>query len=167
MRSYIALIHKDAKSDFGVSFPDFPGCITAGKTLDEARTMAAEALALHVEGLIEDGAPLPEPSSLTTVMADAANRDAVAILVDVPAEFGRAVRVNVTLPDHLLATIDKVAEESSQSRSAFLAAAARIAIQSLATGAKPELGKEIAGRVLSTKHKPKTSAAKRRVGTGL
>ncbi|MBL0942631.1 MAG: type II toxin-antitoxin system HicB family antitoxin, partial [Alphaproteobacteria bacterium] len=35
--NYIALIHKDKNSDFGVSFPDFPGCITAGKTLDEAR----------------------------------------------------------------------------------------------------------------------------------
>ena len=35
--NYIALIHKDARSDYGVSFPDFPGCITAGKTLDEAK----------------------------------------------------------------------------------------------------------------------------------
>ncbi len=33
---YIAYLHKDRKSDFGVSFPDFPGCITAGKTLDES-----------------------------------------------------------------------------------------------------------------------------------
>ena len=49
MPSYIGLIHKDADSDFGVSFPDFPGAITAGKTLDDARTMAEEALALHVE----------------------------------------------------------------------------------------------------------------------
>jgi predicted RNase H-like HicB family nuclease len=44
MRYYIAVIHKDADSDFGVSFPDLPGCITAGRTLDEARVMAAEAL---------------------------------------------------------------------------------------------------------------------------
>ncbi len=33
---YIAYLHKDRHSDYGVSFPDFPGCITAGKTLDEA-----------------------------------------------------------------------------------------------------------------------------------
>jgi predicted RNase H-like HicB family nuclease len=48
---YIACLHKDKNSDCGVSFPDFPGCITAGSTLEEARSMAAEALALHVAGM--------------------------------------------------------------------------------------------------------------------
>jgi predicted RNase H-like HicB family nuclease len=64
MRQYIALIHKDSGSDYGVSFPDLPGCVTAGKDLDDARVMAQEALALHLEGLAEDGDPAPEPSSL-------------------------------------------------------------------------------------------------------
>ena len=45
MRQYIALIHKEADSDYGVSFPDLPGVITAGSNLDEARSMATEALA--------------------------------------------------------------------------------------------------------------------------
>ncbi|TIM17054.1 MAG: CopG family transcriptional regulator, partial [Mesorhizobium sp.] len=81
MKQYIGLIHKDADSDFGVSFPDFPGVITAGKDLDDARSMAEEALALHIEGLVEDGGAVPEPSSLEAVMADADNRDGVAILV--------------------------------------------------------------------------------------
>ena len=44
MRQYIALIHKEADSDYGVSFPDLPGAISAGKTLDEARDMARSAL---------------------------------------------------------------------------------------------------------------------------
>jgi len=44
MRPYIALIHKEPKSDFGVSFPDFPGCVSAGSTLEEAASLAAEAL---------------------------------------------------------------------------------------------------------------------------
>jgi predicted RNase H-like HicB family nuclease len=48
---YIAYLHKDKNSDYGVSFPDFPGCITAGSSLEEARAMAAEALALHVTGM--------------------------------------------------------------------------------------------------------------------
>jgi len=51
---YIAYLHKERNSDFGVSFPDFPGCVTAGKTLDQARRMAAQALALHIDGMIED-----------------------------------------------------------------------------------------------------------------
>jgi predicted RNase H-like HicB family nuclease len=51
---YIAIVHKEADSDFGVSFPDFPGCITAGRTLDEAKDMAAEALTGH-RGYARDG----------------------------------------------------------------------------------------------------------------
>jgi predicted RNase H-like HicB family nuclease len=57
---YIAYLHKDSKSDFGASFPDFPGCVTAGNTLEEARRMAAEALALHIEGMAEDGEAIPD-----------------------------------------------------------------------------------------------------------
>jgi predicted RNase H-like HicB family nuclease len=52
---YIAIIHKEPNSDFGVSFPDFPGCITAGRTLGEARDMAAEALAGHIAVMQERG----------------------------------------------------------------------------------------------------------------
>jgi len=121
MTEYIGLIRKEPASDFGVDFPDFPGCITAGRTLDEARRMAAEALALHVEGMAEDGAELPEPSNLEAVMADAENRDAVAFLIELPRQAARAVRVNVTLPEDLLREIDRV----STNRSRFLAEAAR------------------------------------------
>ena len=93
MRYYIAVIHKDADSDFGVSFPDLPGCITAGRTLDEARVMTAEALALHLEGMIADGEKDPEPSSFEAIMANPANRDGVATAVPaLPLSEGPAVR---------------------------------------------------------------------------
>ena len=97
MRHYIALIHKEEGSDYGVSFPDLPGAITAGSTLDEARQMAAEALALHLEGIAEDGEALPEPSSLEEIMAIAENKGAVAVLVEAPAAEVKTVRVNVTM----------------------------------------------------------------------
>jgi predicted RNase H-like HicB family nuclease len=71
---YIAYLHKDSDSDYGVSFPDFPGCITAGKTLDEASRMAAEALALHIQGMMEDGDAVPEPSKLDNIAKNAAKR---------------------------------------------------------------------------------------------
>ena len=48
MTDYIALIHKEPGSDYGVSFPDFPGCVTAGRTLDEAKREAFDALALQL-----------------------------------------------------------------------------------------------------------------------
>ena len=50
MAAYVALLRRQADSNFGVEFPDFPGCITAGVTLEDARRMAAEALLLYVEG---------------------------------------------------------------------------------------------------------------------
>lgn len=128
MAEYIALIHKDADSDFGVSFPDFPGCITAGSTLDEARAMAEEALTFHVEGMLEDGEAIPEPSSLTSIMADPQNRDGVAVLVALKAE-PKTVRVNITLPDDTLREIDRYASDHGFTRSGLLAAAARKAIR--------------------------------------
>lgn len=128
MRQYIALIHKDADSDYGVSFPDLPGCITAGSTLDEARDMAAEALALHLEGLAEDGEAAPEPSSLEAVMADKDNMDGVAILVPAPVAAPKSVRINVTLPSDVLEQIDQYAEREGFTRSGFLAQAAKKAM---------------------------------------
>ncbi len=54
-REYVALIHKEPGSNCGVSFPDFPGCISAGATLEEAEAMAKKALALHIKGLRTGG----------------------------------------------------------------------------------------------------------------
>lgn len=129
MRDYIALIHKDADSDYGVSFPDLPGVITAGSDLDEARAMAIEALALHLEGMAADGEALPEPSSLNDIMAIAENRKAVAVLINAPAtEAKKTVRVNVTLPEDVLGEIDHFAEQHGFTRSGFLVQAAKKAI---------------------------------------
>lgn len=124
MTAYVALLRKQSKSDFGVDFPDFPGCVTAGKTLEDARRMATEALQFHIEGMIEDGDPIPAPSPLDTIMADRHHRDAVAVLIDVTVR-RPAVRVNVSLPPDLLEAIDRV----SDNRSRFLAEAAREKLQ--------------------------------------
>jgi predicted RNase H-like HicB family nuclease len=125
MRSYIGLIHKDADSHFGVSFPDFPGVITAGTSLDDARAMAEEALTFHIEGLAADEEAIPEPSALEDVMSDPDNRSGVAILVSVKTDQPRAVRVNVTLPGDVLEQIDKFAEAHGFTRSGFLTQAAK------------------------------------------
>ncbi len=121
MASYIALMRKTEGSDYGVEFPDFPGCVSAGRTLDEARRMAAEALALHSEGMREDGETLPAPSPLDAIMRDPGNAEAVAFLVDVPTSERRVMRVNVTLPADIVQAIDR----ASKNRSRFLADAAR------------------------------------------
>src|ERR1700692_3271696 len=107
MRHYIALIHKDADSDYGVSFPDLPGVITAGSNLDEARKMAAEALAFHLKGMAEDG---------EGVLLDAAEADV------------KSVRINITMPADVLDQIDRYAEREGFTRSGFLAQAAKKAM---------------------------------------
>lgn len=95
MSEYIALIHKEPGSDYGVSFPDFPGCVTVGVTLDEARREAVEVLALHIDGMIEDGEAIPEPASLEAVMAQRETRDALAFMVSLRnACFTRATKDN-------------------------------------------------------------------------
>jgi predicted RNase H-like HicB family nuclease len=120
MAHYIALIHKDPDSDFGVSFPDLPGCITAGSTIQEALEMAKEALAGHLDAMAQDGDPIPAPSTIDAIMESPENRDGVAVLVPAPEAQDHAVRLNVTLPESLVRRIDEV----SRNRSRFLAEAA-------------------------------------------
>ena len=123
--NYIGLIRKEGDSSFGVEFPDFPGCISGGETLEEARNNAQEALVFHVEGVIEDGEALPIPASLDAVMSDPENRTAVAILVDLPDSLQKSVRINITMPELELKRIDASAKAAHLNRSAFLLAAAR------------------------------------------
>jgi predicted RNase H-like HicB family nuclease len=136
MSNYIAIVHKETKSDFGVSFPDFPGCITAGKNIDEAKDMAQEALSLHIRGMLEDGEQLPAPSKLEEIMSDPDYVDAIAFfVVSAPDVKPRTVRVNVTVPEMTLKQIDAAAKKRGMSRSSFLVHAAQNAIQSIQSDA--------------------------------
>ena len=67
MAEYIALIHKEASTGFGASFPDFPGAITVSATLEELRGLAEEVLTFHIEGMMEDGDVIPLPTSFDTI----------------------------------------------------------------------------------------------------
>jgi predicted RNase H-like HicB family nuclease len=127
MAVYIGLVHKDEGSSYGVSFPDFPGCITGGDTLDEAAKEAPDALGFHIRGMMKDGEPIPAPSSLDALMADPDNAGAIAIAVT-PNMQGRAkaVRINITINEDLLTEIDTHAGQLGKSRSEFLADAARM-----------------------------------------
>ena len=80
-QTYIGLVEKEPDSDYCVHFPDLPGCITAGRTFEEAGEMAAEALALHLEGLAEDGETIPAPSSADAILAHPDACDAMALIV--------------------------------------------------------------------------------------
>ncbi len=70
MAGYIALVHKDQDTSYGVSFPDVPGCISAGDTFEEAVTNAAQALAGHFAAMKTDGEGIPAPRSYEQLKRD-------------------------------------------------------------------------------------------------
>jgi predicted RNase H-like HicB family nuclease len=123
MTAYIGLIRKEKTSDFGVEFPDFPGCITAAKSLSEAHAMAQEALNAHIEFMAEDGEIIPEPSSIEEIMLKKANKGTVAIVVEAINPYA-IKRVNLTFREDILEKIDRFAKSNGLTRSSFLASAA-------------------------------------------
>ena len=63
-RVYYGSVCKGARS-LGISFIDFPGCISVGETMEELIAMGHEALQLHVDGMVEGGDAIPDPSEVT------------------------------------------------------------------------------------------------------
>ena len=126
---YVAFVHKEPDSIYGVSFPDFPGCISAGATLDEALAKASEALQGHVKMLEADNETVPPPRGVDAILADqelAEDRDgAILSAVHLIRDLGSTTRINLSLDLGLLKAIDEAARARKQTRSAFLASAAR------------------------------------------
>jgi predicted RNase H-like HicB family nuclease len=122
-RYYPAIIERAAEG-FGVFFPDLPGCTSTGATLQDAVRNAETALQAHIDLAAEHGDVVPEPSELDVIAADPGVVEAARVLVraDVP---GRSVRVNITLPEDLLAAVDRYAARTGHTRSGLLAQAVR------------------------------------------
>jgi len=59
---YMVVVERGEKS-WGAHVPDLPGCIAVGETRDEVLQLIREAIDFHIEGLRQDGAPIPPPSS--------------------------------------------------------------------------------------------------------
>ncbi|QQE90241.1 type II toxin-antitoxin system HicB family antitoxin [Azotobacter chroococcum] len=129
----IAISPGDEQHAWGVEVPDILGCFSAGDNLDDAMAMAREAIEGHLELLAEEGAQIPEASSVTTHASnpDYAGCTWAVVDIDVTRYMGKAEKLNITLPGHLLARIDAYvkAHPEQKSRSGFLAAAALKALQ--------------------------------------
>lgn len=127
MSTIYALIHEE-DGVFGISFPDFPGCVSTGTTEDDVLRKGTQALALHVAGMVEDGDPLPTTRDLSQLRTDpdflADSQGAIIALVPFETP-GRALRLNISMDENLLDAVDRAAAAAGQSRSAFLAEAAR------------------------------------------
>ncbi len=125
---YPIVLHKDPGTSYGVIVPDVPGCFGSGETVEEAFQSIQETLAMHFEGLVEDGEPQPQPQSIDFHRSNPDYADGIWALVDfdVTPYYGKAVRFNATLPEGLLKRIDERVKDDSgyASRSGFLAKAA-------------------------------------------
>lgn len=127
MQYFYALVHKDADSAYGVTFPDLPGCFSAADRIEDVVPNAVEALSLWFDDQPEVG-----PMRLDEMQAAVANELAEgAFVVAVPriANDHRVVRANVSLERGILDAIDKAASERKLTRSAFIAQAARNEIE--------------------------------------
>ncbi|HYF08146.1 MAG TPA: type II toxin-antitoxin system HicB family antitoxin [Acetobacteraceae bacterium] len=129
-RIYPALLIADkgrADAPIGVVFPDLPGCVSQGDDPQQAAEMALEALALHIEAMVQDGEDLPDPSPPGTI-PDWINPRETRVLTHllVPVELpGRSVRVNITMDENLLQRADRAAAAQGMTRSGLLAEAVR------------------------------------------
>jgi len=116
---YPAIIERGADG-FGAYFPDLPGCVSAGATVQEAALGAEEALNGHLSVSAEHGDALADPSDIDAITPEEGSEEVARILVRAERP-GKAVRINITLEEGLLARIDRAASN----RSRFLADAAR------------------------------------------
>ncbi|QSH41221.1 type II toxin-antitoxin system HicB family antitoxin [Lentisphaerota bacterium ZTH] len=124
---YTALLHGvDEEGDVGVTFPDFPGCISQGENVDEALRKGREALEFHLEGMLEEKLPIPEVSSRTEVVkaVKECEESVYPSLIEVEMPETQKERINVTISRYKLNKIDTYAKSHHLKRSAFLEQAA-------------------------------------------
>jgi len=118
-------VRENGNSGYSVFVPDFPGCISAGSTMQDALENTREALDLHLQALIEGGETIAEPSTVDQVR-EKSDPEAIYGVVDVQlseiqekALARKSTRINVTFPGDLLHEIDDYCEQNGLARSRF------------------------------------------------
>lgn len=130
MEYYVALVHKERGSSYGVSFPDFPGCVAAAGSYEAAVEQAVEALAFHADGLQQDGAVIPAPRGVEQIRKAGEDwvdfRNAMIAMIPLMAPASEPQAISASLDKALLSAIDRYADAASMTRSAVLAEGARL-----------------------------------------
>lgn len=121
---YLAYVHKDESSAYGLTFPDFDGCFAAADTLQDLPQAAQDAVQVHFDG---ETFAIPKASEPEKWFGDQRFQDGYWMLVDI--DLGKinpkAVRINISMSEQLVHEIDEFATAHQMSRSAFLASASR------------------------------------------
>jgi len=122
---YPIVIHKDPTSDYSVTIPDLPGCFSAGSTIEEAISMAQEAAECHIEGMLIDSEPIPTPSDIEVHKDKPDYRDGIwaLVAVDISKLSLKTKRINITMPERLIRTVDQYAKKYGSTRSGLLSQA--------------------------------------------
>jgi predicted RNase H-like HicB family nuclease len=122
---YPIVIHKDPTSDYSVTIPDLPGCFSAGSTIEEAISMAQEAAECHIEGMLIDSEPIPTPSDIEVYRNKPDYRDGIwaLVAVDISKLSLKTKRINITMPERLIRTVDQYAKKYGSTRSGLLSQA--------------------------------------------
>lgn len=124
---YFTGIVERSEDGYYVSFPDLPGCVAGGDTMQAAAASAEAALQLHIAGMIEDGELIPAPSDPAALPADPDVTEVSRLVLGVETEGLAKIRINVMLDRNLVKAIDA----HSSNRSRFLSEAARDKLREL------------------------------------
>ena len=131
MKFAIAIELGTDQTAFGVVVPDFPGCFSAGDTMEEAFDNAREAIEAFAEILAEEGKELPMARPVSGWVGSREFKGWTWGIVDVPVErfFGPAEKINITVPARILKQIDAYAKATGDNRSNFMTSAAVAAMR--------------------------------------
>jgi len=149
-RYFPAVLERGPKKAFGVWFPDFPDCVAAGTSQEEALERAQGQLARAVVALAEKDKPLPAPTPMESIVLPKGCDFITFVAIGVePPDISE--RVNVYLPKQLIAHADEMASKLGMNRSSFFGFA---------------LTQTIAGYALNPRANPRALAAALRLQKG-
>ena len=122
---FLVVLHTETnRTDYGVTVPELPGCVSAGDTLEQALANAGEAILGHLEVMVEDGKPVPEPNSTVPPLGPGQMIGAVKVDLAELEALRETVRLNISMARRTLERIDEAARLAGTTRSGFLAMAA-------------------------------------------
>jgi predicted RNase H-like HicB family nuclease len=133
MDYYVGILDNEGSGDWGIVFPDVPGCVSQGDTFADAVRMGTEALSFHISGLIADGQKVPKPRPIEKILAAGDDwydkedgiRGVVAMIPLLPEHEEKPQPTNLSLEPGLVRAVDQYAAKLKKTRSAVFAEGAR------------------------------------------
>lgn len=121
---YKAFVHKGKTEGYGITFPDFPGCVSEADTLDEVIAKGKGILQVVIDIMFENNQDIPEPGTIDDkwISGECDDIECIAVLpADIP---GKNLRINVSMADYVIERVDRFAKSHGQTRSGVLSNAA-------------------------------------------